>query len=243
VDTVSLRYYKSGILNSKSFNALSVKGFDDPDRVQFVAFQYPIVDGSIQEEIVGFRRFITLDLGVVTSAADRRTIQEFLTANQRSASFQGAVASEASVVLNDVSGYADEWKWDTVLGRSFVLDILDDRVYQFWPTALADNMIGYTIKKVLIVGTQVNPEQFTTNSGKLQYNFGTTPLPSINLALYNVSIVANGSVYQNATINQVGAITQVGSNISFYLAMNDGAIASSDGNIYCDITILCQAFS
>ena len=128
--------------------------------------------------------------------------------------------------------------------KLFTFELLESIVRTEWPSTtiipIPDTDV-YIIKKVKIVGTNTSLESFTTNSGKLQYNYGTTPLPSINLLSYNVSIVANGAVYQDAKINQVGNITQSGSNISFSLAVSDTGNASDDTFFYADIIITLQA--
>ena len=128
--------------------------------------------------------------------------------------------------------------------KLFTFELLESVVRTEWPSTtiipIPDTDV-YIIKKVKIVGTNASQESFTTNSGKLQYNYGTTPLPSINLLSYNVSIVANGAIYQDAKINQVGNITQSGSNISFSLAVSDTGNASGDTFFYADIIITLQA--
>ena len=128
--------------------------------------------------------------------------------------------------------------------KLFTFELLESVVRTEWPSTtiipIPDTDV-YIIKKVKIVGTNASQESFTTNSGKLQYNYGTTPLPSINLLSYIVSIVANGAIYQDAKINQVGNITQSGSNISFSLAVSDTGNASGDTFFYADIIITLQA--
>ena len=128
--------------------------------------------------------------------------------------------------------------------KLFTFELLESVVRTEWPSTtiipIPDTDV-YIIKKVKIVGTNTSQESFTTNSGKLQYNYGTTPLPSINLLSYIVSIVAIGAIYQDAKINQVGNITQSGSNISFFLAVSDTGNASDDTFFYADIIITLQA--
>jgi hypothetical protein len=249
VDQLTLKYLdSSSILHSQTFNVLSVKGFDDPDKVQLVPPYQPVmVDGSIQDYIKGFRRIITADLGVVASSVDRRTIQSFLRAQTKSIVYQGSqvLAEEVFVNLQDVSGYQNEWKWDFEGARYFVLQILENQIRTVWPVSFlpSDNMTGYIIYHVKIEGTQASPETFQTNSGKLQYNFGTTPFPVMNLTTYNITVIANGAKYQDANINQVGTTAQAGNNISFQLSVSDLGNPSGDGYYYADIVFLLQALS
>lgn len=100
----------------------------------------------------------------------------------------------------------------------------------------------YIKTKIKVEGTQASPELFITNSGKLLYNYGTTPFPEINLANAIVSVECNGTPYQDTTTcNQVGDISQSGANIAFSLAINDIGDPSDDGFFYFDITIKLQS--
>jgi len=97
-----------------------------------------------------------------------------------------------------------------------------------------------TVKKIKVIGTQANTEQFITGSGKLLYNYGATVFPPIDLTTTSVSMICDGSIYQDAKINQVGNISQSGNNISFFLAVSDTGKASIDGFCYCDITFFLE---
>lgn len=244
MDTITLKYVDtSNVAHSQTFNALSVRGFDDPDKVQLVPpYQPEKLDGSLQSYIKGFRRVITVDLGIVASSVDRRTIQSFLWANTKSLVYRGSqiYSEEVFVNLQDVSGFRNEWMWDFEGARYFVLEIVESRIRTIWPQVIqpTDNMTGYIIYNVKIEGTQGTPETFQTNSGKLQYNFGTTPFPAMDLSTYNIQIVT--SPRQDGKINQVGSITQAGSDISFQLAYSDMGNASPDGYYYADIVFLLQ---
>jgi hypothetical protein len=246
VETCTLKYIDySNVTKQQTFNILSAKGFDEPDQVQlFPPIQNKKLDGTIDEQIKGFRRVITMDLGVVASSVDRKTVNEFLESQTKSIIYQGSQveAEEVFVNLQDISGYENRWLYDCSLAKYYTLQVLESRIRQTWPVIFppSDNMIGYTINHVKIVGTQTSPEAFQTNSGKLQYNYGTTPFPTMSLTSYIITVVCNGTPYQDAKINQVGTITQAGSNVSFYLAVSDTGNPSGDGFFYADITFLMQ---
>jgi len=127
--------------------------------------------------------------------------------------------------------------------KLFTFELLESIVRTEWPSGIAPiaDTDMYIAKKIKIVGTQNSPEVFTTNVGKLLYNFGTTAFPSISLLSYNVAIFCNSTPYQDAKVNQVGDVTQSGSNISFQLAVSDTGNASGDTFFYADITIALQA--
>lgn len=245
-DTVTLRYVKSGTTYSQAFNVLSVRGYDDADSIQLVPpYQAELVDGSARSYFKGFRRVITIDFGVVASSVDRRTLLEFWQSNTRSIVYLGnqVLAEEVYVSPEDVSGYENEWLWNTLLARRYILRVLENQIHTSFPVIFppSDTMIGYTINHVKIEGTQASPELFTTNSDKLRYNYGTTPFPTMSLTNYIITVIANGAPYQDAKINQVGVTVQNGNNIDFSLAVSDGGSASDDGFYYADITFLMQA--
>lgn len=246
MDSITLRYVKSGTTYTQAFNAPAVRGFDDPDRVRlYPPLQLEMVDGAIKGYIRGFHRVITVDLGVVASSVDRRTIQEFLAASTRSLLFKGAQidTEEVFVALGDPLEWSNEWKWDVSIARYIMLEVIDRRLRTVWPEIIlpSDNMTGYTINHVKIEGTQTAPELFTTNVGKLQFNYGATPFPTMDLTAYIITVVANGAPYQDAKINQVGTTAQNANNIDFYLAVSDMGNPSGDGFYYADITFLMQA--
>ena len=242
MEAVTVKYKNSGTVYSQAFGALSVRGFDNPDKVSFFPpILYDKIDGSKETAFKGFRRIITVDLGVVSSRDNRKLVQSFLDSNDKFILFKGEETEirQARVVFEN-GEYENDWKWDTNLGRSFSLELIENSIHTRWPWPPSDTMIGYSINNVLLIGTQEAPEYFVTNVDKLLYRFGTTGWPDINIDDYNITFVFGP--YSNFTVNQVGAIDQVGTNIGFYLAMGSNPMAISggtyDGQIRTDVTIL-----
>ena len=235
-ENILLKYYDTE-WHTQTFEALSVKGLDDPDKVQICGFQFPAIDGGIIEHILGFRRVITADLGVVNTHALRLWVLNFLQNETRTAHLGN---DNAYSVLGTPEGQESYWQHETSLGRSFVLELLESRIRRRWQYEVSENMASYTIHKVDVTGTQASPELFTTNTGKLEFYYGTTPFPDFNITSHVVSVISNGAPYQDAKINQYGDIVQNGSAINFYLAVSDAGNASSDGKFYTDITILAE---
>lgn len=245
MDTTTLKYYDSlNVLHTQAFDVLSVRGFDDPDRVRFVPpILYDKIDGSKETAFRGFQRIITIELKALNSLED--FIRAFMQAEDRAVSYRGQyVSALSSYVVFESAEYENEWLNDFQYTKKYVIEVVDATVRTTFPFPPSDSMIGVSISNVKIEGTQQSPELFTTNIDKLQYRFGTTPFPDIDLDDYNVTI--HIMPRSDAKINQVGAITQAGTNISFYLAIGDGAIPINDGGIYdgeirVDIAILMDA--
>lgn len=134
-DTIQLRYTKAGTIYTQSFTALAVKGADDPEKVRFVPpLVLSIVDGSKETQFRGFQRIIDFDLGVVSSATDRKTIQEFLNANTRSILYQGInVVPEEILVVNEQGEIENEWMFDFSLAKRFSLEVVEKTTRTSWP--------------------------------------------------------------------------------------------------------------
>lgn len=95
----------------------------------------------------------------------------------------------------------------------------------------------YLIKKLEVVGTQQNPEIFSTGSGKLSTDcFGQT-FPAFE-ALNQAIFISVGSAYQDAKIDLAGfqSVTDYGI-LSFKLAVSNAGNPSADGKYYCDLAI------
>jgi hypothetical protein len=231
-----------GVVHTQSFAMLSVKGCDDPDRVELVPpIRYDMRDGYAETAFKGFRRVITMELNVLSAYEDY--IRAFLQAQSKSVTWQGRnIVSEQVQVVWEGETYENEWIDNYEGSKKYILELRENTIRTVWPVPInpVENMIGYIKTKVKIAGTQTSPETFTTNSGKLQYNYGTTVYPPISLLSYVVSVIANGAPYQDGKINQVGDVTQSGNNITFQLAVSDAGNPSADTYFYADIAIILQ---
>jgi hypothetical protein len=99
--------------------------------------------------------------------------------------------------------------------------------------------LEFIILKVEVNVDKDNPiETFTTNSGKLEFNYGNIKFPDILLSLYNVTITC--SSYQSSLIYKATDVTQADNDITFGLGMVPIGNAYSDGKYYCDLSIKLQ---
>lgn len=238
-ESITLKYYDTE-WHSQAFTALSVKGLDDPDKVQICGFQFPAIDGSIIEQVLGFRRVITADLGTVQTHALRVWVHNFLNSETRLAHIGD---DNVFSIIGTPEGFESYWQHDSELGRSFTLELLEKRIRWRWATQASGDM-QYIINHIEVTGTQTSPELFTTNSGKLAFNYDTTPYPDFGTYItegsHIVTIIANGTPYQDAKINLYGEPSANGAAMDFYLAVSDAGNPSSDGKYYVDICILAQ---
>lgn len=112
---------------------ISVKGFDEPDAVEFFPsnVQNDYLDGSVEDQMTSFRRRITVDLGVIATAANRKSVLHWMIDPDRRIDYSTEVGIE--VALADPSAFQNEWRGGTELGRAFVLDLRERSVRTTFP--------------------------------------------------------------------------------------------------------------
>jgi len=223
---------------ARSYAALSLRGFDEPDEVRLIGRPHEYPDGSLDEQLRGFKRVITIDFGVLQNLADRIFILKFLNGAKR----QVRTATQvAFVALEDPGRYANEWIDNLQHGKRFILRLIDEGVYTIFPTPATVTEIMYLKSKVEITGTQSSPEAFTTNSGKLATDETGQAYPTFNEATHVFHVSVNGAPYQEAHVNIVNKPTVSSGNITFQAAVQDGGKPAADGKFYADIAIYLQA--
>ena len=250
--TAVFKYIDSSLTTqSRSIQVISVRGFDDPDLVQFVPpVQNNLVDGSIETQFKGFRRVLTFDCGVLSDDTDRRFILAWNAANTRSIVYVSPdLGSEEIIVTLDYNHgatafeYNNNWINDFIGGKQFIIQIVENAIRRTWynyvPASGVD--VIYIAKKIKVTGTQASPQTFQTNSGALATDATGQVFPAMSLVSWAISVICNGVPYQETQINQVGAITNVGTDISFQLAVSDAGNPSGDGFFYTDLLICLEA--
>jgi hypothetical protein len=233
----------SGTVHSQSFDVLTLRG-DVPWKWRLVpSLVLEKVDGSKETQFKAFQRYFSIELRALNSNED--FLRAFLQAETKSITYAGLnVISEESFVVFESEEYEDEWHNEFKLTKRYVIELVESFARTIWPPYTPPPVttdIMYIAKNIKIVGTQASPETFTTNAGKLLYNFGTTPFPPLSLLSYNISVDCTGTPYQDAKCNQVGNVSQSGTDITFQLAVSDSGNPSSDGFFYFDIKIMLQA--
>lgn len=244
MDSVTLRYAgDDGAINKYLAPFNIVRGFERPDKI---AFWPPVInevcDGTKRTEFRGFRRVISIDFGVLDDDNFYEYLLSWMRNNTRSV-YLGMTAGreEEIIVASDVAEYEAQWLNSCVLGRKFVLPVIENVIRTAWsdytPASGIDYM--YCKKRVKIEGTQAAPETFTTNADKLVVMETGYAFPAISLLSWVVTVKA--TALQDCKVNVVGDVENYGTNLRFELAMSDAGNAAPDGFYYADIEILLQA--
>jgi hypothetical protein len=112
----------------------SVKGFDEPDEVEFFPgdAQFDYLDGSVEDTLIAFRRVITVDLGVVQVSATRKALLAWMLDNDRMLNY--GVEAYITVALGDPSGYRNSWLNNMIYGRSFSFTLRETSTRTSFPT-------------------------------------------------------------------------------------------------------------
>lgn len=131
--TLTLKYFSGGTEYTRSFNLLAMRGVDDPDEFRIVGQQYVDPSGQITERLIGFKRIMTLDFGVVQSFSDRKFLQEFLSSETRRIAYTLGAGEEWYVQLYEPERFANEWLDGMMFGRRFILKLIDKGVLQIFP--------------------------------------------------------------------------------------------------------------
>lgn len=131
--TITLKYLSGGIEYERSFSLLALRGVDDPDEFRMVGQQYVDPAGEITEQMIGFKRIMTLDFGVVQSVEDRIFLQRFLTSETRRIAYDLGAGEEWYVELYEPERFSNEWLDGSIFGRRFVLKLIDKGVLQIFP--------------------------------------------------------------------------------------------------------------
>lgn len=134
VDPAEMYFELEPIEESLEFTTpIAVRGFDEPDAVEFFPsnVQNDYLDGSIEDQMTSFRRRITVDVGVVSAAADRKNILHWMIDPDRRIDYNTEVG--INVALADPSAFQNEWRGGTELGRAFVLELRERSVRTTFP--------------------------------------------------------------------------------------------------------------
>jgi hypothetical protein len=236
--TIQLNYDDGGVTMTRVLPLVTERGLTHPDAVElFPPLSFVMNDGHIRTYFKGFRRIISLYLGVLFDRDDRLFVMRFLKASTKWVYHPDA--GDVSVVLADPSGFEAQWLFDTELNPSYRLRLKDTNIYTRWPPSgviTEDNMYNKTF--IEVTGTPDAPQPFTTNSGVLATDDSGLPYPAMLLTDYSPVLVLQS--HQEAAIVQIGEIAQSGTDITFQLAAQRTGAAYADGKFYVTLGIALQ---
>ena len=229
-----------GAVQKHEFETLYVSGFDAPTNYKMLPPEvYELLDGTTKTEYRVFKKIISVSLEPIETGDE--FLLAFFKAPVRSMEYQGhnIVSEEEQVAWEeiDVESY---WIDDFKLQKQFDFKLIGTaRSSWIDPVPHKDNMTGFIIHDVEVIGTLDSPEEFETNVGKLQFQHDAVVFPPISLLSNKVTILFD---YDQAWMFQrVGAITQSGNNIKFHLAMSgSGEYATGASTVKATFVILLQ---
>lgn len=233
---VTLEYKQDGTTYSMVLDALSIKGITAPEDWELYCFQDTFLDGTIDEQILGFHRRISIGLFPLMDSASRSFVLGFIKGSQRYVQYDG---ERIEVSPLEVEGLQAEESAQVYFATKYTLRLIERQLLKALPSDVSEVDPVYIKLKVEVTGTLASPETFTTNSGKLSTQESGSAYPTFDSSTYVYSVV--GKDYQEATISLIGKPTVSGSNLTFQLAISDMGKPSSDGKFYTDILILRQA--
>lgn len=232
--TLTLKYVEGSTTRSRNVNVLAVKGLTTPDMSERVGTVHQYLDGNSEQEVLGFKKVIMVDFGVVSSREDKAFVGAFLTANK----CYVATGDYEDEVVAASEEFVDEWLEDVELGKRFVPIFKTVGKFKRWSKKPTETEIMYLKSNVEVVGTESNPEQFETNVGKLLTDDTGNPFPTFNASTHVHEVAVHSR--QEAIVHRIDTPTVVGGNLRFKLAVQDAGKPSADGKFYCDISITLQ---
>jgi hypothetical protein len=124
-------------VTAKEYSTLGVRGFDDVDSLRFFPrLQSELLDGAMSEEENFFGRNVTVDLGVISTKADRVWLVLYLMSATKKLLCQYP-GEELSVVFGTPEGMENEWLEGLEFARSFTLEFKEVAVNSTAPAAWA----------------------------------------------------------------------------------------------------------
>jgi hypothetical protein len=113
-------------------NVLSERGMSDPDMFDFFpAIQNTFLDGSMNDQIKGFRRKILFDCGVVADRNDRLGILYFMIYSNRVVDY--LTEFQVPLALQDISGFQNNWLFDCSLARQYIFALQEPLIRTTFP--------------------------------------------------------------------------------------------------------------
>jgi len=138
---IRLNYTPSGgALTYIDLKVWAIKGMDDPEWFEFFpAITNSYLDGTKDTQFTSFRRKVRVDLGVILDRANRIAVLYWLLDNDRTLDYGvagvGAGAETEKPFVPQFTEYENEWVFDTLLARRFVLELDESAVLTSFPTA------------------------------------------------------------------------------------------------------------
>lgn len=188
---ITLLYVQAGVTYSKTFEAMSLKGIDEPDRLRRNAVIHDYLTGTSEEQIDGFfKEPIEIEFKAGQDQISTRFLVSWYAASVKLFEY-GYYVSQGTTDESLIS----DWLYECELGRAFTIKFWDEHKYYKFEDGIIPEADLYIKLKVVMDqdATQDSPESFTTNSGKLATMQNGDPWPSFNATTHDhyISILAS----------------------------------------------------
>ncbi len=113
-------------------DVLIEKGMTDPDQTEFFpGIQNLYIDGSMDDNIQGFRRKITIITNTISTAIARKQLLYWLCDSDRTIDYETEV--DIAVTLEDPSGFEFNWLYDCSLMKSADINVKEKTIRTSFP--------------------------------------------------------------------------------------------------------------
>jgi hypothetical protein len=234
---IILSYDYSGTSYSRTFQTLSLKGLDEPDRLHKNQIIHECLNGVLDEQVNGFRKEpIEIEFRPPFSPQDTRFLTRWFCA-----------ASKRIIYGNYISeGVTDDklissWLYDCELNRNFTVLLFDEHVYYAWNDGIVTDEDMYIKLNIEMSqdATEASPETFTTNVGQLALMETGFPFPVFNSSTHKFFVHFKSALGSSADY-PIGTISVVAGNLTFTTFPANGFSPAADGKLHANFAVWLQ---
>jgi len=241
---ITLQYYRNSISYAEDFDTLIVKGLDEPDYLRKLCIIQEYKDGRIKEQVKGFNKTITLRFRPSITAKQRRFLANWFIAEEKSLLYTNA--ESVSYVVTGITDreLVSEWLEACELDRIFELRFFDSRCYKVWvegtsPDYGEDEMYMKLGIEMDDTKTELDPETFETNVGKLLVDEWGNPFPTFNPVTHTFFVVMKSSDGSSADY-PIADIRIESGNLLFETFPASGFVPAQSGKLYANFAVWLQ---
>jgi hypothetical protein len=210
----------------------------EPDEIVKIGRVHEYLDGSIGEQVRGFRKVIEFDVTPRADGSDRRFLANFILSTSKTLSYSTYIAD----VVTENDNLVSEWLHECELNRQFTVRLIDNHVFQAWEdteTQADEDM--YCKLNVPITGTSTSPQSFTTGAAPLALLETDEDWPSFSNTTHVHTVVLTPNSSCQFTPCLVGNPTISAGTVTFQAFISDFQVPASDGLYYMDFRLYLQA--
>ena len=213
-----------------------LKGMDDPDRLLRKGNTNPGLDGSIQQQTLGFHKLIEAEIRATTNRVDRNFLAQWLVHEGNRKIIYGLYDEKVAFEQNDPELLAD-WLYDCEHNRQFTISLISTKLYRVWtdPSPAGDDELDFKNNVVIDDTKTIDDPLVLTTNGNLPTREDGSAWPDYDDTTYDFLVLvqcSNGAVAVYPEKHQV-----VANNMQITLFPGSGFIFAADGKLYANIAI------